>query len=297
MPQGNIIKAGVIGWPVSHSLSPRLHGFWLNKLGIAGSYEALPVAPEDFPTILKTLEKDGFKGANITVPHKESMFALLHEIDDVAKKIGAVNTIVFEDNQWRGTNTDAYGFMENLRANSDIWKDGVALVLGAGGASRAVCVGLLEEGFTVVLANRTREKAEAVQHHINSPYLQVIDWAEVEEKLVDANIVVNTTTLGMKGQPPITLSLKKLHPNAYVSDIVYNPEPSARTRRFSNPCITDFLAQGTENGNQVVDGLGMLLYQAQAGFEMWYGVRPDVSRALRSHVLQGLFHAPETTED
>jgi shikimate dehydrogenase len=296
MPQDNIIRAGVIGWPVSHSLSPRLHGFWLKKYAVAGSYEAIPVAPEAFSGVLALLEKQGFTGANITVPYKEKIMPMLAHVDAVAKRIGAVNTIAFEKGEWCGTNTDAYGFIQNLGANSDIWRDGVALVLGAGGASRAVCVGLLDEGFDVVLANRSRHKAEAVHAHLNHPRLKVVEWADVETKMSDATLLVNTTILGMRGQKQLELSLKGLPETAYVADIVYNPEPTARTRRYSNPCTTDFLARATEHGCSVVDGLGMLLYQAQAGFEMWYGVKPDVTRTLRAHVLEGLLHETQAAE-
>lgn len=288
MEQGDIIRAGVIGWPVSHSLSPRLHGFWLNKYAISGTYEALAVTPETFPNILKMLEEKGFKGANITVPYKEEMLKLLKETDAIARRIGAVNTIVHDNGIWRGTNTDAYGFMESVRANSDVWRDGLALMLGAGGAARAVTVALLDQGFNVVIANRSIEKAEAVKQHLNHPKLAICAWEEAEKFMPDAALVVNTTVLGMKGQQQLEISLKKLHESAYVADIVYNPERTARTRRYSNPTVTDFLARATENGNSVIDGLGMLLYQAQAGFELWYGVKPEVTRALRSHVLEGL---------
>lgn len=290
MIANDTIKACVIGWPVSHSLSPRLHGYWLQKHNINGTYEALPVEPEKISCVLRTLKEKGFSGANITVPHKETVLKLLPQVDETARKIGAVNTIINENGKWRGTNTDAFGFMESLRMSSDLWKDGLALVLGAGGAARAVSVGLLDEGFDVVIANRSIEKADAVRNHINNPRLRVIEWEHAEAQMNDASLVVNTTTLGMKGQPLLNLSLHKLSPDAYVADIVYNPEPTERTRKFSNPTITDFLARAAQNGNQVVDGLGMLLYQAQAGFEMWCGVRPEVTRALRSHVLEGLFH-------
>lgn len=296
MEPSNMIRAGVIGWPVSHSLSPRLHGFWLKKYGIQGSYEAVAVDPDDFAQIIPMLEASGFKGANITVPYKEMIISHLTGIDKTAQRIGAVNTITHADGKWVGTNTDAYGFMESLGANSDIWRDGIALVLGAGGASRAVCVGLLDAGFEVVLTNRTREKAEAIAEYLKHPHLKVKDWQEAESLMQDATLLVNTTVLGMKGQKPLELSLAKLPKEAYVADIVYNPEPTARTRRFSNPTITDFLARATEQGNQVIDGLGMLLFQAQAGFELWYGVKPDVTRSLRSHVLEGLFHAEAAKE-
>ncbi len=283
-----IIRAGVLGWPVSHSLSPRLHGFWLKKYGINGSYEALPVSPEEFPNVLKMLEDKGFTGANITVPHKEEMLKFLPEVDVLARRIGAVNTIVNDNGKWRGTNTDAYGFMQSVRSNSDVWRDGIALVLGAGGAARAICVGLLDEGFDVVIANRSLHKADAIKEHLKTPRIKTCEWADAEKHMPDASLVVNTTVLGMKGQKPLEISVKKLPESAYVADIVYNPERTARTRRYSNPTVTDFLAQATENGNAVIDGLGMLMYQAQAGFEMWYGVMPDVTRSLRSHVLEGL---------
>lgn len=288
-----MIKAGVIGWPVSHSLSPALHGFWLDKYGIRGSYVPLPVEPEKFSSVLEMLEEAGFRGANITVPYKEKMLEKITDIDGVAKRIGAVNTIVQENGKWRGTNTDAYGFMESLGANSDLWQDGYALVLGAGGAARAICVGLLDAGFDVVLANRSQERAEAVKAHLSHAKLSVIEWSQAEARMSGANLLVNTTTLGMKGQPQLDISLAKLPESSYVADIVYSPEPTARTRLFSNPTVTDFLARASQRGNQVIDGLGMLLYQAQAGFEMWFGVKPEVTRKLRSHVLEALQHANE----
>ena len=293
MQQDNMLRAGVIGWPVSHSLSPCLHSYWLKKYGIVGSYEAIAVTPENVAGILEVLEQRNFKGANITVPYKEQILKQLKETDEISQRIGAVNTIVFDNNTWRGTNTDAYGFMESLRNNSDYWKDGLALVLGAGGASRAVCVGLLDEGFNVVIANRSVHKAEAVQQHINHPRLKICAWEEKEKFMPDAALLVNTTVLGMKGQKPLEISFSRLHQAAYVADIVYNPERTARTRRFSNPTITEFLAQATEHGHQVIDGLNMLLYQAQPGFEMWFGIKPEVTRALRSHVLEGLLEQNE----
>lgn len=288
MADDNLIRAGVIGWPVSHSLSPRLHGFWLDKYQIHGSYEKLPVEPEGFPAFLEVLQRKGFKGANVTVPYKERIMEQLDEVDDLARRIGAVNTITCEAGIWRGTNTDAYGFMESLRTNSDIWRDGVALILGAGGAARAVCVGLLDEGFDVVILNRSVDKAQAVCAHLNHPHLSVSALDNAAELMKNATLLVNTTTLGMKGQPPLDIAIDTLPEQAYVADIVYSPEPTERTRKFSNPTVTDFLARATQNGHNVVDGLGMLLYQAQAGFEQWFGKKPEVTRALRSHVLEGL---------
>lgn len=290
MGRANEIKAGVIGWPVSHSLSPRLHGFWLNKYGIAGSYEAIALPPEHLPNLLSFMEEKGLAGVNVTIPHKEGVLALLQEVDALARRIGAVNTIYRQNNTWCGTNTDVYGFMENLGANSDIWRDGNAIIIGAGGAARAIAVGLLDAGFEVVIANRSEEKAEALRQHLGGKRITTSPWHSIAEKLGDASLLVNTTSLGMKGQPQLEMSLARLSPEAYVTDIVYNPEPTERTRRFSNPTMTDFLARAAENGNKVIDGLGMLLYQAQPGFELWFGQKPEVTRALRSHVLDGLFH-------
>jgi shikimate dehydrogenase len=271
-----IIKAGVIGWPIDHSLSPRLHGFWLQKYGIKGSYEAIAVDKKSLPSMMENLAKDGFSGLNITVPHKESVLQHLHTISDQARRIGAVNTVVVDENgQLSGTNTDGYGFIENLKqgcAKFDAAK-GPAVVLGAGGAARAVVVALIDEGTPFIkLVNRTLERAKEIAADIDGP-IQIIDWGDRDIALKDAALLVNTTTLGMKGNPPLDISLDELPLEALVTDIVYAP------------LETDLLKAARLRGNATVDGLGMLLHQARPGFAAWFGVEPQVTDALRNHVL------------
>lgn len=269
--------AGVMGWPVAHSKSPRLHGYWLARYGIDGSYMPLPVAPENFPKALGSLADLGFAGVNITIPHKEMAIAECDELSDRARRIGAVNTISFtEDGRVLGDNTDGFGFIENLRqgAPDTGFCSGPAVVLGAGGASRAVLVALLDEGSPEIrLANRTRKRAEDLATDINDPRLRVIDWPVSGDALADASLVVNTTSLGMVGQPALEIDLEGLPSSAVVTDIVYAP------------LMTDLLVQARSRGNPVVDGLGMLLHQARPGFHRWFGIDPEVTRELRDFVL------------
>ena len=251
------IKAGVMGWPVDHSRSPALHGFWLQTYGIDGTYERIPVAPADLETALRSLPARGFAGCNLTVPHKEAAMAIVDDVSPEGRRIGAVNTIVVTpDGRLKATNTDAYGFITSLRTSAPGYKPniGAAVVLGAGGAARAVCVALLDAGDV-------------------GGAFTVTDWADRNAALKNAAFLVNTTTQGMKGQPPLDLDLAALPREAVVTDIVYVP------------LETPLLAAARARGNVVVDGLGMLLYQAQPGFEGWFGTRPEVTSALREHVL------------
>ncbi|MBO6518810.1 MAG: shikimate dehydrogenase [Rhodospirillales bacterium] len=272
------IKAGVIGWPVEHSLSPRLHGFWLDKYGIDGVYLPLPVAPPNIEDAIRALPKLGFVGANVTVPHKEAAFKTVDTLSDTAKAIGAVNTIVCdEDGELYGDNTDAFGFIENIRAGAPGWRpsDAAAVVLGAGGAARAVIAALLDAGVPEIrLANRTKARADELLAHFGHG-LTVADWDERNAAMNGAGLLVNTTTLGMTGKPPLDVDLSGLSVAAVVNDIVYAP------------LETHLLADATARGLTAVDGLGMLLHQARPGFEAWFGVRPDVDAALRAHVLSG----------
>ncbi|MFC1673025.1 shikimate dehydrogenase [Pseudomonadota bacterium] len=275
-----LLRAGVMGWPVDHSLSPRVHGFWLDQLGIEGEYVRIPVAPEDFVAKLRALRADGFAGCNVTVPHKEAALAEVDEVHPLAKRIGAVNTIkVREDGTLYGFNTDGFGFLENLRAGHAGFDaaSGPAVVLGAGGAARAVVVALLDAGAPQVrLLNRTRERAEQLASEltgVGSGTIEVDDWEDRAEHLGGAALLTNTTTLGMKGQRPLDLDLSALPVDALVNDIVYAP------------LETDLLARAKARGNPVVDGLGMLLHQARPGFEAWFGTLPDVTDELRRHVL------------
>lgn len=270
------LKAGVMGWPVDHSRSPALHGFWLKTLGIDGSYIRIPVKPEDLEKALRDLPRHGFAGCNLTVPHKEAAMAIVDEISPEAKRIGAVNTVfVTKDGKLKATNTDGYGFITSLKAGAPRFdpKAGPAVVLGAGGAARAICVALQDAGVPeICIINRTTARAESLATALKGPFT-IAAWTERSARLKNAGLLVNTTTLGMKGQGPLDIDLTPLSPRATVTDIVYVP------------LETPLLAAARARGNPVVDGLGMLLYQAQPGFEGWFGKRPDVTPALREHVL------------
>jgi shikimate dehydrogenase len=272
-------RAGVIGWPVEHSRSPKLHGFWLQQHGIKGRYDRLPVPPEDLGTFLAALPKEpGFRGINVTIPHKVAVLPFLAGIDPVAKRIGAVNTIVVQpDGSLAGCNTDGFGFLENLKMDAPPgWRAGAgpAVVLGAGGAARAILVALLDAGAPEIrLVNRHRERAEALAGEFGPQRITVANWDERAAALGGAALLVNTTSLGMGGQPPLDLPLDDLPAGALVNDIVYSP------------LETGLLARARARGNPVVDGLGMLLHQGRPGFAAWFGVSPAVTPALRAAVL------------
>ena len=268
-------KAGVMGWPVAHSKSPRLHGYWLKHYSIDGSYVHFPVAPNDLADALSTLAANGFAGVNLTVPHKEAAVALVDEVSPQAARIGAINTIFIKNGRLTGTNTDAYGFMAALEAGAPAYdlKSGPAVVIGAGGAARAVCFALQDAGCPDIrLVNRTLARAQALAHDFGKP-VSAHDWHTRNQSLSDAKLVVNCTTMGMAGQAPLDLDLALLPSSAVVNDIVYTP------------LETPLLAMARARGNVAVDGLGMLLYQAQAGFEGWFGVKPEVTPELRAYVL------------
>ena len=272
--------AGVMGHPVGHSLSPRLHGYWLDLYKIDGAYVPFEVKPEDLADSLRALPKLGIRGCNLTVPHKETAMQIVDEIEDHARRIGAVNTIVVEDDgRLLARNTDGLGFLENILVNAEGWlpTNGPAVIIGAGGAARALIVALLDAGVPEIrLVNRTRERAENLARELAPQQISVVDWENRSECLEDVTLLVNSTTQGMKGQPPLDLNLDRLPQTAVVNDIVYNP------------LITPLLADARERGNQIVDGLGMLLYQAVPGFEAWFGITPDVTEELRQRVLAGL---------
>jgi shikimate dehydrogenase len=268
--------AGVMGWPVSHSRSPRLHGFWLRHYRIDGAYVPLPVRPEDFTQAVRALPKLGFAGANVTLPHKEAALAASDRSDPQARRIGAANTvIVAADGSLEARNTDGFGFLENLRSSVGDWRGsaGPAVIVGAGGAARAIAVALMDAGTPALrLVNRTVERAERLARDIGGP-VQVYRWADRARALPDAALLVNTTTLGMNGQPPLDLDLGGLPTTAVVNDAVYVP------------LETPLLAAARARGNTVVDGLGMLLHQARPGFAAWFGVEPEVTPELRRFVL------------
>ena len=267
--------AGVIGWPVGHSKSPRLHGYWLAEMRIAGHYVPLPVAPTDFADAVRMLPKLGFAGANVTIPHKEAAFAVCDTVDPLARRIGAVNTLVFRDGAIHGTNTDGYGFLANLQDVAAAWRPGAgpAVLLGAGGAARAAAVALIDAGVPkLTLVNRTIDRAAVIAESLG-PTVVAVGWDQVPEVLVGAALVVNTTSLGMVGQPALEIDLGPCAPTTVVCDLVYAP------------LETPLLAAARAHGLTTVDGIGMLLHQAVPGFEAWFGVRPTVTPALRAHVL------------
>ena len=274
-----MIKAFVAGHPIAHSRSPLIHGHWLAEHGIAGSYERIDVAPADFPAFLRGLHESGFRGGNVTIPHKEAAFALADTLTPRAEKIGAVNTlIVEEDGRVHGDNTDAPGFCAHLDHSLGVeWPErGEAVILGAGGAARAIVVGLAERGVARIrVANRTPERAAAVAA-LAPGVAEPLAWDDLSHALERAGLLVNTTSLGMKGQPPLALDLAPLPAGAAVADIVYAP------------LETDLLAAARRRGLAAVDGLGMLLHQAVPGFAAWFGVRPEVTAVLRDRIVADL---------
>ena len=274
-------RACVIGWPVEHSRSPVIHRYWLAQYGIDGAYDKEAVEPKDLAGFLGALASRGYAGANVTLPHKEAALRLAAVADEAARAIGAANTLWLDQaGHLCAGNTDAYGFITNLEAEAPNWNDGrrPAVVLGAGGAARAILHGLLTEGAArIVLANRTRGRAEDLAKEFG-PSVTVADWADRERALAlaGAGLLVNATSLGMTGEAPLDLDLAALPTDAVVADIVYSP------------LDTELLAAARARGNRTVDGLGMLLHQAVPGFERWFGVRPEVTPALRAHVAASL---------
>ncbi|ANC92586.1 shikimate dehydrogenase [Azospirillum humicireducens] len=275
--------AGVMGWPISHSRSPRLHGFWLRQYGIDGAYVPLAVAPERAEQAIRALPALGFRGCNVTVPLKEIAYRSVDRLDETARRMGAVNTIVVgDDGALEGGNTDGFGFIENLRSEQVEWtaESGPAVVIGAGGAARAVVVALLDAGAPEVrLVNRTRVRAEELAADLAAVGLSggmtVVDWVSRETVLEGAALLVNTTTQGMAGQPALDLPLRALPVSAVVNDIVYVP------------LETPLLAEARARGNPVAGGIGMLLHQARPGFKAWFGVEPQVTPELTRFVLEG----------
>jgi len=279
--------AGVFGYPVDHSRSPRLHGFWLAQHGIDGAYIPFATHPRDLPRAIRALPSLGFRGGNVTLPHKEPALGLVDEVTRVAQKIGAVNTlIVREDGSILGDNTDGFGFLANLQAIQPRWRPeaGPAVLLGAGGAARAIVVALLESGVPeILLANRTHRRAEEFAETLEAALgaeatgrIKVVTWHKREAALEGAGLLVNSTQLGQAGQPPLDMALDALPKSATVYDIVYVP------------LETPLLAAAKARGNATVDGLGMLLHQARPGFAAWFGVEPQVTPALRDFVLKDI---------
>lgn len=272
------LKACVIGWPIEHSRSPLIHGHWLETYGIDGSYSKVAVEPDQLETFLSGLEANGYAGCNVTVPHKEGALAQAAVADASARTIGAANTLWLEDGKLMASNTDAYGFLANLDEHVSGWDQsaGTALVLGAGGAARAILHGLLSRGIEkIILTNRTRARAETLAKYFG-PAIEIVDWEERESQLADCGLVVNTTSLGMTGSLPLEFDLVSANDNCIVNDLVYAP------------LETGLLANARERGLACVDGLGMLLHQAVPGFEKWFGVRPEVTGELRELIVANL---------
>lgn len=271
---GHARVAGIAGWPVTYSRSPRLHGFWLERHGIDGAYIPLPIRLGDFPIAMRGLLAAGLAGANVTIPHKLAAFEICDTVDEAARRAGAVNTLVFQDGRISGSNTDGYGFVANLRAHGVDPSAGPALLLGAGGSARAVAAALLDAGASVTVANRTRGRAETLARDL--PGLRVLAWDARASALVDHALVVNTTPLGMVGNEPLDLDLSRAPTALVVADNVYVP------------LETPLLAAARTHGLRSIEGLGMLLHQAVPGFRAWFGVEPKVDEALRQYVAADL---------
>ena len=269
-----LIQAFVCGHPINHSRSPLIHGHWLKTYGVAGTYRALDVAPDRFGDFALSLAAQGFAGGNVTIPHKEAACSVAQVVDPLAELIGAANTLWFEEGRLHATNTDAHGFTANLDALAPGWnKVDTALVIGAGGASRAVIYALLEAGLkSVHVANRTQVRAQELAHRFG-PRVTGHPFSALNELGGDAGLVVNTTSLGMKSEGSIPLDMAYLKNATLVTDIVYVP------------LITPFLQSAIDHELPIADGLGMLLHQAVPGFEKWFGIRPVVTEELRSLVI------------
>ena len=275
---GKAMLAGVMGWPISHSKSPRLHGYWLKKHGIDGAYIPMAVRPEETEQALRALPMMGFRGTNLTIPHKEIAMKVVDHIDPLAARVGAVNTIIVrEDRSLEGRNTDVYGFAENLKSFGYKLdpQNPTATVLGAGGAARAIVVALQDMGFQEIrIINRNVDRAQELAAALaSSNMFSCHAWDAAAKAIKGAHLLVNATSLGMVGQPALEIDLSPMIKGAWVTDAVYAP------------LETDLLKQAAARGLNVVDGIGMLLHQAKPGFAAWFGVDPDVTQELRDLVL------------
>ena len=257
-------KAFVIGDPIDHSLSPALHNFWLQEMGIDGSYEAINCPERYLHKTINKLLKEGYVGGNVTIPHKEKAMMLCDELDEVAKKVGAVNTLVFDGGKILGKNTDVKGFLDNVSRETFDFSQKKALVIGAGGAARAVIVALKQAGAEIIITNRTRKRAEMLAQEYDC---EVLDW-EKKNELSTFSILVNTTSLGMEGADNLEIDLSLLPKESLVTDIVYNP------------LRTSLLEQADKLGIKTVTGIGMLIYQAAPGFKAWFGREPNISHEI-----------------
>ncbi len=279
MSTSKFCLAGVMGWPIAHSRSPRLHNYWLQKYGLTGAYVLLPVQPENLRAAIAGLPALGFAGCNITIPHKITAMDLVHSIDPNAKRMGAINTIVVQpDGSLKGFNNDGFGYIQCLLDAQPDWRAdaGPATVLGAGGAARAVILSLADRGAKEIrLLNRSLDKAEALAREFGGP-VKALPWEQRHEALADISLLVNTTNQGMHGNPALDVDLAMLPKHALVSDVVYVP------------LETPLLAAARARGNPTVNGLGMLLNQARPAFNAWFGVMPEITPELRHAVESSL---------
>ena len=277
MSDAKIPLAGVIGHPISHSKSPALFRHWFRELGVRGHYIPIDIVDQDLEDVLRTMPKMGFVGCNVTIPFKEHAMSLADKVSDRATLVGAANTLSFgDDGRVSADNTDGVGFIENLKQGAPDWEPGAgpAAVLGAGGASRAIIIALLEEGVPeIMISNRTRIRAENLKADFGAK-ISVVDWVNSGNMLEDAATVVNTTSLGMVGKQEFRVPLDNLSPKSVVTDIVYTP------------LQTKLLQEAAEIGCRTVDGLGMLLHQAIPGFDRWFGIRPEVNEKTRAAILR-----------
>ena len=267
--------AGLLGWPVAHSRSPVIHNHWLAQFGIPGRYVLFPVPPEKLEAAVRGLQVLGLRGCNVTTPHKQAIFPLLDRVDELARRIGAVQTVVVEkDGSLTGFNNDGNGFIQSLKDAKPDWRpdSGPILVLGAGGASRAVVASLAAQGAKEIrLANRTQDKAQEIADAVGSA-VKVVPWDQREDALDGVAMVANATSAGSAGKPPLDIALDRLPPHAIAGDLIYVPPE------------TPFLAAARARGNVTVNGLGLLLNQARPAFNAWFGVMPEITPALRAAI-------------
>ena len=277
MNTSTIPVAAVIGHPVNHSRSPRMHNFWLAHFGLEGYYIPLDIDPKKFERSIRNLPELGLVGANITIPYKEKVLKIADKISDRAALVGAANTLTFLQNGGiYADNTDGYGFLQNIKSKYKDWsaREGISVVFGAGGASRAILAALIEDGASdIILANRTRSRADQLRSDFGAK-IKVVEWMKIQNYLSEASTIINTTSLGMVGKTDIPIPLNALKKNTLVTDIVYTP------------IETHLLATAAKMGCRTVDGLGMLIHQAIPGFERWFGIRPGDSQALRELLIK-----------
>jgi len=270
------VMAGVMGWPVAHSRSPVIHNHWIRQYGLNGTYGLFPVEPQNIDDAIRGLKALGLAGCNITIPHKVEAMKRMDWVDPLARRMGAINTIVVQaDGALHGYNNDGFGFIQSLRDDKPDWRAdaGPITVLGAGGAARAIVLSLIDEGASEIrLINRTRAKADALAQEFGQ-VVTAYDWSERHDALAGCALLINTTNQGMHGQPDLDLQLDQLPTSALVADAIYIPLETA------------LLAQARQRGNTSVNGLGMLLNQARPAFKAWFGVMPEITPALRQAII------------